>query len=407
MKIEICKWYNGATSPVLFFIDDFANVWVDTNGSGQVDLEEDWGYAKDGENSSFRYLYEVILKDFPGVKTTFFVPVGVRVGVIESPEIQSISKMINCDEETKSFFKSVHDDERFEIAYHGTTHGKVGKTTSDFKHEWELFNSIDEATETINRGKGVYKEVFGDDPKGGKYCGYRSNEYSDESIDRAGFIWWCRFENIYTSDMVNTDKYNKFIYGEDSNEITNNEIKTFGTSGVVDIPSTINGNFLTGLFTTNKKTLKGLAKVLLKGYLSKKRRSKVDFLLENNLVISIQEHMAPSRDDGRRQGPNIFDDHQSIKYIFNYLKTKNVWYCTGTELAEYYILKENIKLTQVSDCSFKINYIGNTKLSHMIISLKFDKSILFIREPSGKKIYDHKGIYNIKVIDGLYKIMEG
>ena len=128
MNISICKWYNNAVSPVLLFIDDLANVWVDVNGNGEIDMEEDWGYGKNGENSSFRFLNEAILKDFPYVKTTFFVPVGIRCGMIEAPEIKSISKFINCDEETKAFFKAVNDNEKFEIAYHGTTHGKPGKT---------------------------------------------------------------------------------------------------------------------------------------------------------------------------------------------------------------------------------------------------------------------------------------
>jgi len=161
MNISICKWYNNALAPVLLLIDDFANVWVDTNGNGIVDLEEDWGYAKNGENSSFRFLNEVILKDFHDVKTTFFVPIGIRVGMIQEPKIKSISKMINCDEETKAFFKSVNEHEKFEIAYHGTTHGRVGKTRNDFRQEWKLFKSVNEAVETINRGKEIYKDVFG------------------------------------------------------------------------------------------------------------------------------------------------------------------------------------------------------------------------------------------------------
>jgi len=43
--------------------------------------------------------------------------------------------------------------------------------------------------------------------------------------------------------------------------------------------------------------------------------------------------------NGKRQSPNIFDDKESLKAIFKYLKKKNVWYCTGSELAEW--IKEN------------------------------------------------------------------
>lgn len=390
MNISICKWYNNAISPVLFLIDDLANVWIDTNGNGIIDLEEDWGYGKNGKNSSFKFLNRVILEDFPDIKSTFFVPVGIRVGIIENTKIKSISKMINCDEETKDFFKSINDDEKFEIAYHGTTHGKVGKTRNDFKQEWELFKSIDDAVETINMGKKVYKDVFGYYPKGGKYCGYKTNEFSDESIDKTDFLWWCRY-------------YNKGLL-DDLNSLTNLDIKIFGDNQVIDIPSTLNGSLFTGIFNPNKKTLKRIAKIILRNYLLKKELSEIDYLLKNNLVISIQEHISPARDDERRQSPNIFDDKESLRYIFNYLKNKNVWYCTGTELAEYYILRNNIKFIKVNSSAFNIKYIGKRELSNMIISIKFDRENAIIIEPNGRKINGYNGIFNINVTDGLYKI---
>lgn len=400
MNISICKWYNNSISPVLFFIDDFANVWVDTNGNGIVDLEEDWGYEKNGEDSSFRFLNEVILKDFPNVKTTFFIPVGVRVGMIENPKIKSISKMINCDEETKDFFKSINDDEKFEIAYHGTTHGKVGKTRNHFKQEWKIFKSINEAVETINKGKEIYKDVFEDYPKGGKYCGYETNEFSNESIDRTDFLWWCRYYNKGLVDDKNCD-----IGGFDFNPLTNLDIKTFGNNQVVDIPSTLNGGLLTGILNPDKKTLKGIGKIILKNYLLKKKINEIDFLLRNNLVISIQEHISPARDDGLRQLPNIFDDEKSLRFIFNYLKNKNVWYCTGSELAEYYILKNNIEFIEVKDNEFKVKYTCKRNLKDIIISIKLDRKGIMIIEPNSEVIHENNGVFNIHIQDGLYKII--
>ena len=401
VDISICKWYNNAASPVLFFIDDFANVWVDTNGNGIVDLEEDWGNWKNNKNSSFRFLNEVMLNDFPNVKTTFFTPVGVRVGMIENPQVKTISKMINCDEETKTFFKSVNDKENFEIAYHGTTHGKVGKTRNDFKQEWKLFKSINEAVDTINKGKEIYKDVFGYYPKGGKYCGYEANEFSDESIAITDFIWWCRY---YNRGLLN-DK-NHYIYSNDFSTVNKFDIKVFGRNEVVDIPSTLNGGLLTGIFNPNKKTLKGIAKIILRNYLLKKKLNEIDFLLKNNLVISIQEHISPARDDGRRQLPNIFDDKESLKFIFNYLKDKNVWYCTGTEVAEYYILRNNIKFIGITDNGFAIEYIGKRNLEKMIISIKVNRNNIMIIEPNSEMVFGHNGVFNIHVQDGLYKFVK-
>jgi len=375
-------------------------VWVDINGNGEIDLEEDWGYAKNGRNSSFKFLNEVILKDFPNVKTTFFVPVGSRSGMIENAKIKSISKMINCDEGTKAFFRSVNNDERFEIAYHGTTHGEVGKTSNDFKQEWELFKSVDEAVKTINTGKEIYKDVFGDYPKGGKYCGYATNEFSDESIEKTDFLWWSRYYNKGLFVDENCE-----IGGSDFNPITNLDIKIFGNNKVVDIPSTLNGGLFTNIFSVNKKSLKGTAKIILRNYLLKKKLNEINFLLENNLVISIQEHISPARDDLRRQTPNIFDDRESLKYIFNYLKNRHVWYSTGTELAEYYILRNSIKLMEVKDSGFYIEYIGKRKLENMILSIKLDNKNVIIIEPDGRKINGYNGVFNINISNGMYRIL--
>lgn len=400
MNISICKWYNNAVSPVLLLIDDFANVWVDTNGNGIIDLEEDWGYGKNGENSSFRFLDEVILNKFPYIKTTFFVPVGTRVGMIEEPKIKSISKMINCDEDTKAFFKSVNENEKFEIAYHGTTHGEVGKTINDFRQEWELFKSVNEAVETINKGKEIYKDVFGCYPKGGKYCGYKTNQFSDESISKTGFLWWCR---IYNKGLI--EKRNCNIVSSDSNSITNLDLKTFGANNVIEVPSTLNGGLLTSVLNINKKTLKGIVKTILQDYLLKKRLAEVDFLLKNNLVISIQEHISPARDDGMRQSPNIFDDKESLIFIFNYLNSKNVWYCTGSEIAEYYFLKNNIQFIEVNNSGFKVKYIGKRNITNMIISIKLDKKNVMIMQPDYERIYENSGVFNIHIQSGLYEIV--
>ena len=398
-NIEICKWYNNADSPVLFFIDDLANVWVDTNNDGKVDLGEDWGYAKREKNSSFNYLENIILKNFQDIKTTFFVPVGVRVGIIENPKIKVISKMINCDAKTKFFFKSINNDSKYEIAYHGTTHGKVGQNRNDFKQEWELFNSVDEAINIINKGKEIYKEVFGCYPTGGKYCGYESNQFSDESIDKTDFIWWSRYWNRGIEESCEDN-----ICGNDKNLLTNYDIKFFGVNKVVDIPSTINGGLLSGVLNPNSKTIKGVAKIILKDYLIKKKLKQVDFLLNNKLVISVQEHMAPSRDDGRRQTPNIFDDEKSVRYIFNYLKNKNVWYCTGTELAEYVLLREKAKINHINNNQFELKINLNKHVDFEFITIKLNDEFKKVKAPNEKIYIIKNSIVNLPIINGIFTI---
>jgi hypothetical protein len=405
VEIEICKWYNNADAPVLFMIDDLANVWVDGSGSGEVDLEEDWGYAKNSKNSSFRFLNEVILKEHSEVKVTFFTPVGIRVGMIKDSPIKSVSKRIDCDEETKEFFRSIQNNSSFEIAYHGTSHGRVGKSKYDFKQEWELFSSLKEAIEAVNYGKEIYKEVFGEYPKGGKYCGYTSNSFSDNSIDKTGFYWWCRFCNLDTKNAVNKGYFNKFIYGEDTSDITNFDVKKFGDNNVIDIPSTINGAMFNGVFNIDIKTVKGIVKRILRKYLIWKTTKNIKYLLEKNLVISIQEHMSPTRDDGKRQGPNIFDDRESLKWIFNILKGKSVWYCTGSELAEYVYLKDATKLIRgdESKFSFEFNIEKEVKRNEITLKIK-DTKKPFLKIPNGDCFKINNGIVNVPLMQGEYEL---
>lgn len=407
MHTEICKWYSGADSPVLFMIDDFANVWIDANINGQIDLEEDWGYGKNIENSSFKFLNEVILKDYPDIKVTFFTTVGVRAGMIENSPIKSVSKMINCDIQTKNFFREVNNNPKFEIAYHGTTHGKAGDKADEFKQEWETFASAAEAVETINRGREVYKQVFGDYPSGGKYCGYKANQFSDESIDMTDFLWWCRFWNRGLTEDRNCN-----IGGKDFNPLSNFDIKTFGRNNVIDIPSTLYGGMFTGILNPDIRNIKGIAKLVLRKYLTAKKLKEIRYLLENKLVISIQEHISPisnmmrESDGWARQTPNIFDDEKSLKYIFNFLKGKNVWYCTGTELAEYYYIRENTEIVWVGNNLFMINYTGEKNIINRVISITFNRdNINKIVLPDSSIIFGHNNIFNITVMNGNYEVI--
>ncbi len=328
------KWKNNADSPVLFFIDDPTNRWVDSNNDGKIQPENDYGYACFDDNGVFKFLDKEILSINPKIKTTLFT-----VADSMSPVVIDINKInnsypINATKKSKNFFKTLHKDERFEIAYHGTTHGTPDKEIKDFIQEWESYKSLDEALETIRKGKEIYKDTIGTFPNGGKYCGYISNQFSDESIDKSGFKWWCRYYNRGAVDGLKG-----IDYGNDENPLTAFNVKFFGKNKVVDIPTTIPGSLLNSVFKPTKG-IKGILKKILKPLIIRWKLRKIDYLIKNNLIISIQEHISPSREDGKKQTPNIIDDEESLKAIFKYLKKKNVWYCTGSELADW--VKENI-----------------------------------------------------------------
>ncbi|WP_066389193.1 polysaccharide deacetylase family protein [Neobacillus mesonae] len=398
MKVKICKWFNNSASPVLLMIDDLANVWVDVNGDSTISVEEDWGYAKNASNSAFRYLNERILLDYPEVKTTFYVPVGPRVGMVKNPKIKSISKRIDYDKDTIDFFRGIHQNPKFEIAYHGTSHGRVGVTSKDFIQEWETYKSLDEAKNTINAGKEVFFKVFGEYPKGGKYCGYKSGKFGDQSIDETGFLWWNRYFNKGINMKGNSD------VGSDYNKITNFDIKKFGKNGVIDIPSTLLGGMFNDVLF-NRKDVRGVIKFLLKPYLLIKKYQELESLLKNKLVISVQEHMSPSRDDGKRQTPNIIDDEKSLKLIFDFLKNKNVWYCTGTELAEYVYLRDNSQIIQLNGNQFKIVTCIEKPIKNKKLSLILDSNVTKVKQPDNKIIAGKNGVFNLDASSGIYDIL--
>lgn len=396
--MEICKWKYNADSPVIFMIDDLCNSWVDSNGNGKVDLEEDFGWAKYGENSSMKFLEEKILKKFPYIKVNFYVPVGKRIGMLIKSDIKMYSEPININIDTINFYKSIHNNPKYELSYHGITHGQVFEKVEDQKQEWECFSSLEEAVMTINKGKEIFRSTVGEFPKGGKYCGYVGDKYGDESINKTNFLWWHRYWNKGI-EQVCEDR----IKGQEKNPLKAYDITTFGEKNVIDIPSTVSGD-LFNLKSTSK--FKTIIKYILKNYFFKKRKKELDFLLDNKLVISIQEHICPARDDGKRQTPNIFDDKESLIKIFKYLKNKNVWYCTCTELAEYYYLRENIKIIRKENVFFFDLKNVSKEISKKEITLKFNNLYKKIKLPTGDFIDLNKKNVTLEVLEGEYILLK-
>jgi peptidoglycan/xylan/chitin deacetylase (PgdA/CDA1 family) len=326
--VDKAKWLNNADSPVMLMIDDLANAWHRTDETRTLEGGGDWGGRLDGEGAVISFLREQLLRDFPEVKITFFAVAG-KISQYTHHQRFTYSEALNVNEEAKRFFKKVYDDDRFEIAYHGLDHGTPGATSEDFVQEWKGFESIDNAFEQISRGKEIFKEVFGEYPKGGKYGGWQYNDLADDSIDRSSFLWWCR-------DWTPRDTRNQVSDGY-------YEPQLFGENLVVALPSTIHGF-----------------------YWSKKQIAK---LLEKKQIISIEEHIAPVRPDGRTQTPNIIDDLHELRALFRHLRGKNVWYATGTEIARY-IIGHSQSVIYDSSCSgFKVMYHGRVDLPILTVMI--------------------------------------
>jgi hypothetical protein len=363
----------------MLMVDDFTNVWVDANGNGRVEPEEDWGHALDSSGSVFEFLTNEILADYPHVRVTFFTPMA-RVPMTKSYKCKAHFGPINEDERTIAFFRAVHRDPRFEVAYHGLTHGVPGEKTEDFVQEWVAYKSLREAIETIEKGKEIYFEVFGEFPAGGKYCGYAQNSFSDESIDKSGFLWWCR---RWDRGEVSPGAVERF------------DVRYFGEHRVLDIPSTIFG----AMFNPPRGIVaraRGGRKAVERGM------EELEHLLRHRLVVSIQEHISPARPDGRRQTPNIFDDRESLKMIFDYLSDRNVWHCTGTELAEYVYCRDNLRLEE-NEAGFALSLPDGRDLKRRLVSIVIDRAdVKQVVTPAGGRVTGRDGTFTVPIMDGQY-----
>ena len=339
MTLQIAKWKDNVTAPVVFMVDDIANVSVKNSKSESLQIGEDWGQYGRDKNSMWDFLSKNLLDKFPHIKTTFFLVTDKRAPMALGEEY-SYTQKIDRDEKFIEFLRYLEAQPNIELAYHGTTHGEASIKHEDFLQEWETFTSLDMAVSEINRGEELFKKVLGRYANGGKYCGYEAGKFGDDSIAKAGFKWWC-----YHWDGVIWDrgvKDSKYSYDLELNQ------------GVVDIPSTVDASTLSLKIVKKFFTRKYLKSLYL--YIIKRKtvEKHIDSLYNRGEVISIQEHSSPYRTDGRIQYPNIVSDIDNLNYIFSFLAKKEVWYATCNELAEYYLARLNVTVKMIGNGVFQL-----------------------------------------------------
>ena len=297
-----CKWKYGKQAPVVIMMDDLCNKYMTDRSDGGY-LGADWGGMCDAENSWYQFVKHNIFDKYPYVRMTCFLVTGRREDLIIDGK-SNISLAMDETEQFREFIKKLSKDEHIELAYHGYTHGHCSKDNNPdgFIQEWDTFVSVEDAVDVIAKGKKLYEDIVGESFKGGKYCGYRRNAFSDESIVRSGFLYWCRhWDNVQNG-----------INGESL------DMEMF--DGVVDIPSSVDGNLFSlrewkHLFT--REYVKAMYRKLRYNVTLEKT---LDGLVKNGQVISIQSHTSPIREDNKRQYPNVIDDIDNIIYILEYLK---------------------------------------------------------------------------------------
>jgi hypothetical protein len=103
-----------------------------------------------------------------------------------------------------------------------------------------------------------------------------------------------------------------------------------------------------------------------------------------------------------------------LKRIFEYLKDKNVWYATVSEIADYFELYQNTSIRMQEDTNFEFEYTGRaTEHKELTILLSGEDSPFEIESPSGKLlkkevlITEKKKQYltNLEIEPGVYKVI--
>ncbi len=373
--VEIAFWKHDAQSPVIFMIDDLANIYFDCTAG-------DWGGQCNQEGGLYSYLKSEIIKKFTEVKFTFFLVAGKR-------EVQSVGEYdyaLRCDQgEFPSLLKAMIGD-KHEIAYHGFDHGSV--VDGSFIQEWSGFNTLNEAVDKIEAGVELVRNSTGLDVKGGKYCGYESGDYGHDSIVSSEFEWW--FDSWDSDHLVRP-------HGE-------------FRDGVFYIPSNIDCSIYPIRmikYLTNKKYYTSIYRQMQSGTLEAKIRQ----ILSVKGIVSLQEHSSPIRTDGVRQYPNVFDDLESILYILALLCEYDIWWATASEVTAYTRCREYLKIVRETKCSFRFNWAGEEKYNPSgSITLLVSKTISGVRtEKDFSPIYvkDGKTLVDVNVkLDALYYIVD-
>ena len=384
---EKCKYYNNHNTSCSLMIDDIVPVAVCPINDKVINTKNDWGYLMNDTNSLYSYFKENILLKFPKIKGTFFIPISSYKYIKSNDKFKVYNR--GFDKKFVNFIKNI--SENFDFAFHGTSHGKYidinsSKIKDNWKQEFEYLNLKD--VKRLNKEITDFERTLNIKLSGGKYPGYKKNQFSEKIIEELNFKWWAS-----SSIMINT-KGNL------------NKTKYFGlNNSIVDIPTNLSGDIFNSKFS-KKGFIKILKDELKKFFKKKDYHNPKDFILHlynNKLPITIQEHFQNQRTDGIRQTPNIYDDINSLSLIFELLKDLDIWYSNCSELCHYIDSYNNTIINFKNDKEFEISYNGNWDkmfLSFISIYSQIENLENGYKTKGTKK--GDKWIYN-NIAQGAYK----
>lgn len=335
-QLEKCRYFNNHQTSATLMLDDLALTALDDDGS--IKPWSDWGFRLNSEGSMFRYLEDNLLKKYPEVKGTFFYPISKHGAMNHTAGY----RLHFCDinESFKCFAREIMP--RFEIAFHGTNHGRYKDENNPSMSNWDQefeYTTMDHIPALARQIKRV-EESLGIRMHGGKYPGYRMNCQSPGIVESLGFKWWCSMDIMMNKrHILNEHTY----FGE------NEKVLEFPTN-------------LSGCVFNNRLKIGSSFHSPLPGIRREFRflrfENYIRYLYEKGLIISIQEHHFCLRTDGKRQTPNAFDDINSLDRIFGFLRGADIWYATCSEIAHYLESYDHTNVEKQADGNVTLKYNG-------------------------------------------------
>jgi hypothetical protein len=361
-----CTFYNDHVTCATLMLDDLSLTAI--SADNKIYPSSDWGYALKSNNSLYTYLENILLTKYPEIKGTFFFLIKGQGFLTHHSGYDILSR--DVDEKMRDFI--CHAEDRFELAFHGTTHGKFTDSHSVSSEKWlQEFEYLqpqhtDQIRDDIKEAEKVLNVTF----SGGKYPGYKKNKYSHHIVEDLGFKWWCS-----DSSMMNKKHpHNRHRYFGKYNKI-------------LDFPTNLSGSLFN---TTLHKPLsfKNKLRPLKRRWNCLKGEYFIQYLYENQLIISIQEHHCCLRTDGLRQPINIFDDIDSLDKIYSILRGADIWYAKCSEIAHYLESYDFTEIKKHKNQTFEITYQG-----------VWERPLLSIKTKSRQL----KDLTKGKIIQGIYR----
>ncbi|MFA0015786.1 hypothetical protein AB4391_20905 [Vibrio lentus] len=320
-SLKLSSWLDSCQAPSVLMIDDLSDAYVDKY---REPYKNDWGYLTDQTGGCFDYISKNLLSKYPHIKISFFVPY-LRHNVIK--DSSNVIKYDIADREEFISFLNQLVQLGHEVCCHGSNHGMY--IDGKWFQEWDLFESQDEANTMVKKAKEYFYNNFDFRISGGKYCGYKYNEYSDVSIAFGDFKYWCKDARLdLKSDIKEND------------------------NGFLEFPTNIAGNvFVKYLYKKEVIWKDILSKILFPLQYFKNRKSTRELRCAITLgkIISIQEHYSPSTTRGLVQSCNVISDIESLQRIYSILSDYDIWYATCEEVTDYYSLRESSSIVVSHD----------------------------------------------------------